>query len=53
MADLAIGIGNGIEHLTKIFQTVIAKLGLAINPDKTKVMKIGKWQETDRVVIGD
>ena len=26
-------------------------MGLAINPDKTKVMKIGKWQGTDRIVI--
>ena len=33
-------------------QIEAAKVGLSINPDKTtKVMKIGKWQGTDRIVI--
>jgi len=31
-------------------QTEAAKVGLAINPGKTKVMKIGKWHGTDRIV---
>ena len=36
----------------KFFYTIVTKVGLAINPDKTKVMKIGKWQGgTDRIVI--
>src|SRR6218665_1895707 len=30
-------------------QAEAAKVGLAINPDKTKVMKIRKWQGTDRI----
>ena len=43
---------DGIKHLTEKAQMEAAKVELAINPDKTSVMKIGKWQETDRVVIG-
>jgi len=42
---------DGIKLLTERVQTEAAKVGLAINPDKTKVMKIGKWQGTDRIVI--
>ena len=37
--------GNGLDRSSKG--------GLAINPDKTKVMKIGKWQGTDRIVIDE
>jgi len=33
---------DGIKHLTKRIQMKAATMGLAINPDKTKVMKIGK-----------
>jgi len=42
---------DGIKQLTERVQTEAANVGLAINPDKTKVMKIGKWQGTDRIVI--
>ena len=30
-------------------QTKAAKVGLAITPDMTKVTKIEKWQETNRI----
>jgi len=30
-----------------------SKVGLAVNPDKTKVIKIGKWQETHRIKIDE
>ena len=43
---------DGIKQLTKRVQTEAEKMGLSINPDKTKVMKIGKWHQTDRIVIG-
>src|SRR6218665_2845393 len=33
---------DGIKQLTERVQTEAAKVGLPINPDKTKVMKIGK-----------
>src|SRR6218665_2234624 len=42
---------DGIKQLTERVQTEAARVGLAINPDKTKVMKIGKWQGMDRIVI--
>ena len=44
---------NGIKDLTKRVQAKAAKVGFAINPDKTKVMKIGKWQETDWIKIDE
>src|SRR6218665_4104195 len=44
---------DGIKQLMERVQTEAAKVGLAINPDKTKVMKIGKLQGTDRIVIGE
>src|SRR6218665_1154182 len=42
---------DGIKQLTERVQTEAAKAGHAINPDKTKVMKIMKWQGTDMIVI--
>src|SRR6218665_2972157 len=35
---------DGIKQLMERVQTEAAKVGLAINTDKTKAMKIGKWQ---------
>ena len=42
---------NGIKEITDKVQKEAARVGLAINPEKTKIMKIGKCQEVDKVTI--
>ena len=42
---------NGMKELTSNVQTEAAKVGLTINAEKTKIMKIGKWQDTDSIMI--
>src|ERR1700733_14168394 len=44
---------DGIKEITGKVREEAAKVGLSINPEKTKIMRIGKWQETDRITIED
>src|SRR5688572_8183106 len=42
---------DGIKEITGKVQEEAARVGLAINPEKTKIMRIGKWQEADGIKI--
>ena len=44
---------RGMKDITSKTQAEAAKVGLAINPEKTKIMKVGKWNEDDKIVIDD
>ena len=55
MVDIALlaNTWDGIKHLTERVQAEAAKVGLAINSDKTNVIKIGKWPDTNRIKIDE
>ena len=38
---------KGMQDLTDRTQKEAAKFGLNINPEKTKIMKIGRWDEAE------
>jgi len=38
---------KGMKELTDRTQKEAAKFGLNINPEKTKIMKVGRWDETE------
>src|SRR3984885_2110199 len=42
---------NGMKELTSKVQEEAAKVGLTINAEKTKIMKIGKWLDTEEIMI--
>lgn len=43
--------GRGIEDFTHRRQENVAKE--VLNVEKRKIMMVGKWNETDRIVIDD
>src|SRR5688572_2798671 len=40
---------RGMKDITSKTQAAAAKVGLAINPEKRKIMKVGKWTEDDTI----
>lgn len=44
---------EGIKELTCRVEEEAARVGLTINPEKTKIMKVGKWRKTDEIRIAD
>src|SRR6218665_3838025 len=45
---------KGMKELTDRTQKEAAKFGLNINPEKAKIMKVGRWDETEdeKIMIG-
>lgn len=44
---------EGMQDLKHNAMVEVAKVGLAIHSDKTKIMLVGKWNETDRIMTDD
>jgi len=43
---------EGVKDFTYKMQEEAAKVGLLMNPDRCKIMKIGKWNDTGGITIG-
>lgn len=46
-------IWKGLDVSTHRTQVEAAKMGLTFNPNKTKIMMAGKWNEADGIMIDD
>jgi|SRR6218665_13686 len=43
---------EGMREFTYKMQEEAAKMGLLMNTDKCKIMKIGEWKDTGRIIVG-